>query len=192
VQVPERRGHAGRHDGGRQQHERHALEHTPILTRALVTVNRRVRRPETRAVARTGWRISRTGSSRDSDVVTRQWQCGKTLTGGFRARRSSGQAPGGSSQAGAPPGRAGVTEEATPPGGRDLVRRGCAPNPTRPLLGDPESPTPRPRGAHVRAFATSRAVSCRGVRLARRDGGTGRRPVTEEATPSRRAPRQET
>jgi len=34
---------------------------------------------------------------------------------------------------------------------RDLFRRGCAPNPTRPLRGDPERPTPRPRGAQVRA-----------------------------------------
>ena len=31
------------------------------------------------------------------------------------------------------------------------IRPGFAPNPPRPLRGDPKSPTPRPRGAHVRA-----------------------------------------
>ena len=33
-----------------------------------------------------------------------------------------------------------------------VLRRGCAPDPTRPLAGPPR-PTPRPRGAHVRALA---------------------------------------
>ena len=33
---------------------------------------------------------------------------------------------------------------------QSLPRRGCAPNPTRPLVG-PHRPTPRSRGAHVRA-----------------------------------------
>ncbi len=31
-------------------------------------------------------------------------------------------------------------------------RRGCAPHPTRTRRGDPNGPTPRPRGAHVRAL----------------------------------------
>ena len=33
-----------------------------------------------------------------------------------------------------------------------ISRRGYAPNPTRVLRGDPQSPTPHPRGAHVRAL----------------------------------------
>jgi hypothetical protein len=32
-----------------------------------------------------------------------------------------------------------------------VLRRGGAPSPTRPLRGDPESPSPRPRGAYCRA-----------------------------------------
>ena len=36
--------------------------------------------------------------------------------------------------------------------GATLFWRGCAPHPTRTLRGDPEGPTPRPRGAHVRAL----------------------------------------
>jgi hypothetical protein len=33
--------------------------------------------------------------------------------------------------------------------------RGCAPDPTRTLRGAPASPTPHPRGAHVRARAVT-------------------------------------
>ena len=36
---------------------------------------------------------------------------------------------------------------------RFIFSRGCAPNPTQALRGHPDSPTPRPRGAHVRALA---------------------------------------
>ncbi len=35
------------------------------------------------------------------------------------------------------------------------VSRGFAPNPTRPLRGDPDRPTPWPRGAHVHALVVS-------------------------------------
>ena len=35
--------------------------------------------------------------------------------------------------------------------GGSLFSRGCATNPTRALRENPEGPTPRPRGAHVRA-----------------------------------------
>ena len=38
---------------------------------------------------------------------------------------------------------------------RGFINRGCAPNPTPTLRGDPRSPTPRRRGAHVRAWRSA-------------------------------------
>ena len=40
---------------------------------------------------------------------------------------------------------------------QSLPRRSCAPNPTRPLVG-PHGPTPRPRGANLRAFCRVVAI----------------------------------
>ena len=56
----------------------------------------------------------------------------KNVKGGFLTRRLSGKARGGSSQAGAPPVWAGVTDEATPPDGRVVGKPNRAP---RPLSG---------------------------------------------------------
>ena len=50
-----------------------------------------------------------------------------------------------------------------------LIRRGCAPNPTRALNGDPQGPTPRPRGAHCRAPRLRRGCAPNPTRALRHD-----------------------
>ena len=68
--------------------------------------------------------------------------------------------------------------------GATFFRRGCAPHPPRPLRGDPENPTPRPRGAHVRALGCDRGSNA--VQAGASPGKPSGRPDLRLSPPSGR------